>query len=78
MLIFENLSKLIAEQFGVPAEDITMNTSFEEDLNADSLDLVELIMSIEAEFDISEVEDSSIEKIKTVEDTVNFIKEHIE
>ena len=56
-------------------DEITMNTSFSDDLEADSLDLVELIMAIEDEFNLS-VEDEEVENIKTVGDVVNFIADH--
>lgn len=73
-LIFEKLSKLISEQFGVNLDEIAPETAFVEDLNADSLDLVELMMSIEEEFDLEEINDTSLEDIQTVGDVVSFIK----
>ena len=75
-MIFEKVKDLIVEQLMIDnPEEITMNTSFVEDLEADSLDLVELIMAIEDEFNLS-VEDEEVEKIKTVGDVVNFIADH--
>lgn len=71
---FEEVRKIIAEQLSVSEDDITPDTSFAEDLNADSLDLVELVMALEQEFDI-EINDDSIEKIKTVGDAVAYIKD---
>lgn len=71
---FEEVRKIIAEQLSVNEDDITPDTSFAEDLNADSLDLVELVMALEQEFDI-EIDDDSIEKIKTVGDAVAYIKD---
>jgi acyl carrier protein len=72
--------KIIAEQLGVEESEITPQTSFVEDLNADSLDLVELIMSIEEEFSKDgqsvEISDEDAEKISTVQDAVNYIVEH--
>jgi acyl carrier protein len=72
--------KIIAEQLGVEESEITPQTSFVEDLNADSLDLVELIMSIEEEFSKDgqsvEISDEDAEKIATVQDAVNYIMEH--
>ncbi len=65
---------MIAQQFGKPVEEIEPELSFIDDLGADSLDLVELIMSIEDEFGI-EVLDEDVEKIITVQDAVGFIKE---
>ncbi len=75
-MIFEKVKELIVEQLMIENPDeITMNTSFSEDLEADSLDLVELIMAIEDEFNLS-VEDEEVENIKTVGDVVNFIADH--
>ncbi len=77
--VFEKVRKIIAEQLGVDEGDITPQTSFVEDLNADSLDLVELIMSLEEEFSKEgktiEISDEDAEKIATVQDAVNFILE---
>ena len=78
--IFERVKKIIAEQLGVDEGNITPKTSFVEDLNADSLDLVELIMSLEEEFGQGgqsfEISDEDAEKIVTVQDAVNYILEH--
>jgi acyl carrier protein len=72
--------KIIAEQLGVDEAEIKPETSFVEDLNADSLDLVELIMSLEEEFSKEgksiEISDEDAEKIQTVQDAVAYIKEH--
>ena len=70
---FERIKEIISEQLGVSADSITMDTSFTDDLGADSLDLVELVMAIEEEFDI-EMTDDDIENIKTVSDAVSFLK----
>lgn len=75
-MVFERLVKLICDQFGIDEDDIDMNTSFRDDLNADSLDLVELVMAIEDEFDL-QVADEDVEKIHTVGDAVNYISEII-
>jgi acyl carrier protein len=79
--VFERIRKIIAEQLGVEESDIKPNTSFVEDLNADSLDLVELIMSLEEEFGQGgqgfEISDEDAEKIITVQDAVNYIIEHV-
>lgn len=79
--VFERVRKIIAEQLGVEEDDVKPNTSFVEDLNADSLDLVELIMSLEEEFGQGgegfEISDEDAEKIVTVQDAVNYITEHI-
>ena len=77
--VFERVRKIIAEQLGVDETDIKPKTSFVEDLNADSLDLVELIMSLEEEFGADkgfEISDEDAEKIVTVQDAVNYIVEH--
>jgi acyl carrier protein len=72
---FDRLKKLIVEQLGVDEEEVTPTASFVEDLNADSLDLVELIMSLEEEFGM-EISDEDAEKIQKVSDAVEFIEEH--
>lgn len=78
--VFERVRKIIADQLGVDEAEIKPETSFVEDLNADSLDLVELIMSLEEEFSKEgksiEISDEEAEKIATVNDAVDFIKEH--
>ncbi len=73
-MVFERLRKMISDQFGIDEDDIDMDTSFKDDLNADSLDLVELVMAIEDEFDL-QVADEDVEKIHTVGDAVNYINE---
>jgi len=65
--------KIIAEQLGIEEDEITMESSFIDDLGADSLDIVELIMALEEEFDL-EIPDSEAEKITTVGDVVEYIK----
>ncbi|AUS96458.1 acyl carrier protein [Clostridium thermosuccinogenes] len=72
-MIFEKVKKIIVDQLGVEEDDITMESSFIDDLGADSLDIVELIMALEEEFDI-EIPDSEAEKITTVGDAVDYIK----
>ena len=72
---FERLKKIIVEQLGVDEEEVQPQASFVEDLNADSLDLVELIMSLEEEFGM-EISDEDAEKIQKVQDAVDFIEEH--
>jgi acyl carrier protein len=76
MAEFEKVSAVIADLLKVEESEITMESSFVDDLGADSLDLVELIMGLETEFDI-EIPDEDAEKIQTVGDAVNYIKEHI-
>ena len=73
---FERLKKIIVEQLGVEPDDVTLEAAFVEDLNADSLDLVELIMSLEEEFGM-EISDEDAEKIKTVKDAQDYIDEHV-
>jgi acyl carrier protein len=78
--VFERVRKIIAEQLGVDEGGINPKTSFVEDLNADSLDLVELIMSLEEEFGQGgqgfEISDEDAEKIVTVQDAVSYIVDH--
>ena len=74
--IFDKLKKIIVEQLGVDESDVTMEASFVDDLNADSLDLVELIMSLEEEFG-TEISDEEAERIKSVGDAVEYIQERV-
>lgn len=74
-MIFEKVKVIIKEQLGVDEKDITLDAAFIEDLGADSLDVVELIMAMESEFDL-EIPDEEVETIATVEDAVNYIKEN--
>ena len=77
--VFERVRKIIVEQLGVDEGDVAPETSFVDDLNADSLDLVELIMAMEEEFSKEgkgmEISDEDAEKIGTVQDAVNYIME---
>ncbi|MDL1956380.1 MAG: acyl carrier protein [Candidatus Desulfofervidus auxilii] len=75
--IEERVKEIIANQLGVNPEEVVPGASFVEDLGADSLDLVELIMAIEEEFGV-EVPDEEAEKIRTVQDAIDYIQEHIE
>ena len=72
-MIFEKLCALIAEQFNVDADTITMETSFADDLNADSVDIVDLSMAMEEEFDIGEIDEEDLTSLKTVGDCVRYI-----
>ena len=74
--ILEKVKGIIIEQLGVTDTAVTMEASFIDDLGADSLDIVELIMAIEEEFDI-EIPDSDAEKVVTVGDVVDYIKENV-
>ena len=70
--IEERVAKMVAEQLGVKEEDVNVTSSFVEDLGADSLDTVELIMALEEEFD-AEIPDEEAEKIATVQDAISYI-----
>ena len=71
--LFEKLKGMIVDQLGVDEDSITMESSFVDDLNADSLDMVELVMAMEQEFDVS-IPDEVAEKVGTVGDAVEYIK----
>ena len=74
---YDRLKKIIVEQLGVDEAEVKPEASFVEDLNADSLDLVELIMSLEEEFGM-EISDEEAEKVVSVQDAVDYINEHVE
>ena len=73
--IFEKVKEIIIEQLGVAEEAVVLEASFIDDLGADSLDIVELIMALEEEFDL-EIPDSDAEKVVTVGDVVDYIKDN--
>ncbi|MFZ5591144.1 MAG: acyl carrier protein [Bacillota bacterium] len=73
--IFEKVKKIIVEQLNVDPDEVTMEASFTEDLNADSLDIVELVMALEEEFEMT-IPDEDAEKIRTVGEAVRYIVEH--
>lgn len=73
--IFDRVKEIIVEQLGVAEDAVVTDASFIDDLGADSLDIVELIMALEEEFDI-EIQDADAEKIVTVGDVVEYIKEN--
>ena len=75
--IFEKIKAIIVEQLGVAENSVTMDASFIDDLGADSLDIVELVMAMEEEFDI-EIPDEEAEKVVTVRDVVDYIKENVQ
>ena len=74
--VFERVKKIIMEQLGTVEASVTMDASFLDDLEADSLDIVELVMALEEEFDI-EIPDADAEKVVTVGDVVEYIKENV-
>jgi acyl carrier protein len=74
-MIFEKVKEKIADQLGVDEDEITMESQIVDDLGADSLDVIELLMVLEEEFDI-EIPDSDTENLNTVGDIVEYIKEH--
>ena len=73
--VYERVRSIVAERLGVDEDKVTMDAEFIGDLNADSLDLVEVIMAMEQEFDL-EIKDEEAENIRTVTDAVNYIEEH--
>ena len=73
--VFGKIKDIIIEQLGVSEDSVTMEASFIDDLGADSLDIVELVMAIEEEFDL-EIPDSEAEKVTAVADVVEYIKEN--
>ncbi len=75
--MFEKIRQKIAEQLSIDEDEITMESCFVDDLGADSLDIVELIMALEEEFDM-EIPDEDAEKISTVGDVVEYIKARVE
>ena len=75
--VSERLKKIIVDQLGVDESEVVPSASFVEDLNADSLDLVELIMSLEEEFKL-QISDEDAEKITTVQEAEDYIEEHLQ
>ncbi|MBE0595806.1 MAG: acyl carrier protein [Desulfuromonadales bacterium] len=73
--VAERVKQIVAEQLGVDEDQVVSEASFMDDLGADSLDTVELVMALEEEFDI-EISDEDAEKIQTVQDAVDYITEH--
>jgi acyl carrier protein len=74
--IEERVKKIVVEQLGVKEEDVTPNASFVDDLGADSLDTVELVMALEEEFEC-EIPDEEAEKITTVQQAIDYVKAHV-
>lgn len=75
--IFKTMQDLIAEQFAIDAEEITLDSSFVDDLGADSVDLVELVMAMEEEFDVGEIDEEDLAGLKTVRDCVRYLNHKI-
>ena len=76
-MVFEKVREILSTQFDVDIDSITAETDLVEDLNADSLDLVDMLMSLEDEFNIGEVPDEMVEKIRTVGQLVAYIEENM-
>ncbi len=76
--IFKTMQDLIAEQFAIDADEVTMDSSFGDYQCADSVDLVELVMAMEEEFDIGEIDEEDLQSLKTVGDCVRYLSNHIE
>lgn len=74
-MVFEKIRTILSEQLDMEEEEITMNSAIIDDLGADSLDIVDMVMAIEDEFEV-EIPDEQIEFIKTVGDVVNYITDH--
>ena len=77
-MIFDKLCELVADQFGVDPDEVTMETSFVDDYNADSIDIVELMMAVEEEVHLGEVEENALENIKTIGDVVEYIQARVD
>ncbi|HOV78543.1 MAG TPA: acyl carrier protein [Bacillota bacterium] len=75
MSVFDKVKSIIIEQLGVEPDEVKMESSFVDDLGADSLDIVELVMALEEEFDL-EIPDEDAEKIRTVGEAVKYIQDH--
>ncbi|MGN0527857.1 MAG: acyl carrier protein [Eubacterium sp.] len=75
-MIFDEVKEILVEQLGINEDDVELTSSLVDDLGADSLDAIDIVMSIEDEYSI-EVPDETIEQMKTVEDIVNFIENNI-
>lgn len=71
--IFQTMRDLVSEQFAMEPAEVTMDTSFEEDLGADSVDLVELVMAMEEEFELGMAQEDEVKALKTVGDAVNYV-----
>ncbi len=76
MALEDRVSEIIVEQLGITKEEVVPNASFAEDLGADSLDIVELVMAMEEEFDL-EIPDDDAEKMQTIGDAMTYVKERL-
>lgn len=76
-MVFEKVRDILVDQLDVEEEKVTMNASIQDDLGADSLDIVDLIMSLEEEFDV-EIPDDQVEGMKSVGDIVKYVEDNIE
>ena len=76
--MFEKLCAIIAEQFGMEVDTISAETAFVDDLGADSVDLVELSMALEEEFDLDEMEEEDLNSIVTVGDLYKYMQDHLD
>ncbi|MDD6262205.1 MAG: acyl carrier protein [Eubacteriales bacterium] len=76
-MVFEKIRAIICDKFGLDESQVTLETSFREDLSADSLDMVEVIMALEEEFEIGEISEDALAGIETVGDAVQFISSQI-
>lgn len=76
--MFKEIADIIAEQFGVDVDSITLDTTFEDDLGADSIDIVELSMALEDQYDVGEMSEDDLAGISTVGDLVQYIQTHTE
>ena len=76
-MVFDTVRNILAQQLDLNADDITMESTIIDDLGADSLDVVDLVMSLEDEFD-QEIPDEAIEEMKTVADIVHYIEENVQ
>lgn len=73
-MIYDKIIGMVADQFGVDKDELSRDTSFADDLSADSLDVVELSMTIEEEFDLGEIAEYDLKKISTIGDLVDYVE----
>lgn len=73
-MIYDRIIDMVADQFGVDKDELSRDTSFADDLSADSLDVVELSMTIEEEFDLGEIAEDDLKKISTIGDLVDYVE----